>query len=129
MLEHTAEVRVRYADTDQMAVAYHGAYLPWLEIARTDMLRARGVVYRDLEAAGFRLPVLELQLEFREPARYDDIVLVTARCHERPRVRIRIAYEIHRGATLLARASTVHAFVDTRGKVVKPPPVFLALWP
>jgi acyl-CoA thioester hydrolase len=69
-------VRVNYSETDQMGVVYHARYLVWLDIARTEHLRLSGMSYRDLESAGLRLVVAEAALRYRQPARYDDPVLV-----------------------------------------------------
>ncbi len=72
----SVEVRVRYAETDQMGVAHHANYLIWCELARTRHMAEQGVNYRDLEAGGLRLPVVELHMRYRAPARYDDVVRV-----------------------------------------------------
>src|SRR5574341_2681341 len=72
------ELRVRYAETDQMGVAYHTHYLVWCEVARTDHMRQRGVTYRELEGQGLRLAVVEAGVRYRQPARYDD--LLSVRC-------------------------------------------------
>lgn len=76
--ETSVSLRVRYAETDQMGVAYHSHYLIWCEMARTEHLRRLGVRYRDLEDRGFRLVVTEARLRFLRPARYDDPVTVRA---------------------------------------------------
>jgi len=70
----TTEVRVRYAETDQMGVAHHANYLIWCELGRTHHMRELGVSYRDLERRGIRLPVVEAHLRYRAPARYDDVL-------------------------------------------------------
>lgn len=73
---HPVEVRVRYAETDQMGVVYHAEYLVWCEIGRTEFIRAVGTPYAVLEAAGVRLAVTEATLRYRAPARYDDRIRV-----------------------------------------------------
>ena len=75
-LHSTSRVRVRYAETDQMGVAWHGHYLAWFEVGRTDLLRTQGVTYRELEEGGLRLPVIDARLSFVRPALYDDLGLV-----------------------------------------------------
>jgi acyl-CoA thioester hydrolase len=127
MITSRASVSVRYAETDMMGVVYHGSYLPWLEIGRTTLLKEHGLPYRELEADGFFLPVLEVGLRYRSPAKYDDTVIVTTVLREKPSLRIRMEYELHRGETLLATAFTVHAFIDRTGKPVRPPAVFAAV--
>lgn len=127
MISSRASVSVRYAETDMMGVVYHGSYLPWLEIGRTTLLKEHGLPYRELEADGFFLPVLEVGLRYLRPAKYDDIVVVTTVMREKPTLRIRMDYELHRGDELLATAFTVHAFIDRAGKPVRPPAAFAEL--
>jgi acyl-CoA thioester hydrolase len=124
MITSRASVSVRYAETDMMGVVYHGSYLPWLEIGRTHLLKDHGLPYRELEAQGFFLPVLEVGLRYLRPAKYDDTVVVTTVLREKPSLRIRMEYELHRGEELLATAFTMHAFIDRTGKPVRPPAAF-----
>ncbi len=126
MIQSSTEVTVRYAETDMMGVVYHGSYLPWFEIGRTTLLKEQGLPYRELEAAGFRLPVLEVGVRYLRPALYDDVVTVATTLRERPILRIRLDYEIRRGADLLATGFTLHAFIDPNGRPVRPPPAFAA---
>ena len=79
MPECVSTLRVRYVETDQMGVVHHSAYLAWMEVARTEYLRARGVPYRLLEEKGIRMPLLSVHAEYRVPARYDDEVELVAR--------------------------------------------------
>jgi acyl-CoA thioester hydrolase len=127
MLEHRSQIEVRYAETDMMGVVYHGSYLPWLEVARTALLASRGIPYRELEASGFFLPVIEVNLRYHKPARYADVVTVHAVIRERPALRLRIDYELHRGPEKLASGHTVHVFIDRAGRPVRPPEAFSAL--
>lgn len=76
---HEHHVRVRYAETDQMGVVHHAAYIPWLEEARIAAMKAYGVCYRALEEAGIMMPVIEVQLRYRQPLRFDDAVCVQTR--------------------------------------------------
>lgn len=124
MIEHTSSVQVRYAETDMMGIVYHGSYLPWLEIGRTELLKANGIPYRDLEAQGFFLPVLEVSVKYHRSARYDDTVTILTRMAEKPSLRINIAYELRRGEELIATASTQHVFIDKSGRPVRPPESF-----
>jgi acyl-CoA thioester hydrolase len=127
MITSRASVSVRYAETDMMGVVYHGSYLPWLEIGRTALLKEHGLPYRELEADGFFLPVLEVGLRYLRPAKYDDTVVVTTYLREKPSLRIRMDYELHRGDELLSTAFTVHVFIDRSGKPVRPPEAFAAI--
>ena len=124
MVSHTAEVRVRYAETDQMRVVYHANYLVWFEVARVRLLEAHGSSYPELEARGFRLPVLEAAVKYHAPARFDDALAVTATITEMKGARIAIGYEVRRGETLLCTGQTRHAFVGLDGVPRRPPEGF-----
>ena len=76
MIQHVTEVRVRYADTDQMKFAYYGKFFEYFEQGRSDLLRAIGLPYREVEELGYFLPVIEAHAEYRRPARYDDLLSV-----------------------------------------------------
>lgn len=126
MLHARTAVTVRYAETDMMGIVYHGAYLPWFEIGRTGLLRQHGLPYRELEAEGYRLPVLEVGVKYLRPALYDDVVDVYTTLREKPSVRIKLEYELKRGDELLATGWTLHAFIDREGRPVRPPARFTA---
>lgn len=128
MITSTTQLTVRYAETDMMGVVYHGSYIPWLEVGRTQLLKELGLPYRQLEESGFRLPVLEVALKYLRPARYDDIVTIVTRLNERPLLRIRLEYEVRRGEELLATGYSVHAFIDLQGRPVRPPAAVVALF-
>lgn len=117
-VESRSTVRVRYAETDQMGVAYHGNYFAWFEVGRTDLLRNLGFTYRDLETDGVRLPVIEAQARFLRPARYDDVLDIRTRVTSLGGARISFEYEVRRdGADApLATGSTAHAAVDGEGR-------------
>lgn len=108
-----------------MGVVYHANYLPWCEVARTQLLAEVGLPYVELQESGFLLPVLEATLKYRAPARYDDVISIRASMPEMPRVRIHIDYEIFRGNELLATGHTQHAFMNRAGQAIKPPSFFL----
>ena len=124
MIISRTQVPVRYAETDMMGIVYHGSYLPWFELGRTNLLKEQGIHYRQLEAAGYRLPVLEAALKYHRPAVYDDTVTVVTTLREKPVLRIRLDYEIYRGDELLVTGHTLHAFIDRTGKPVRPPASF-----
>ncbi|CAM2995219.1 acyl-CoA thioesterase [Rariglobus hedericola] len=127
MITSRASVSVRYAETDMMRVVYHGSYLPWLEIGRTHLLKEHGLPYRELEAEGFFLPVLEVSLRYLRPAKYDDEVTIVTFLREKPSLRIRMEYELFRGAEKIATATSLHAFIDRAGKPVRPPAAFVTM--
>lgn len=87
-------VRVRYAECDPMNVAHHASYAPWLEMGRTELLREGGVSYAELERAGVFLVVTRLELRYRRPIVYDDVIEVRTRAHESGRIKIRHSYEL-----------------------------------
>ena len=124
MLVSRSQISVRYAETDMMGIVYHGNYLPWFEVGRTTMLKECGVPYRDLEAQGYFLPVIEVGVKYLRPAHYDDTLTVISQINERPLLRIRIEYEVRRGEELLVTGFTVHSFINKAGEPVRPPPVF-----
>lgn len=128
MIQSKAEITVRYAETDMMGVVYHGSYLPWFEVGRTTLMKDLGLPYRDLEAQGFLLPVLEVNVKYRRPAKYDDVITIITTMREKPMLRIRLEYEVKRGDELLATGHTVHTFIDREGKVVRPPPQVIAVF-
>jgi acyl-CoA thioester hydrolase len=118
-----ASIRVRYADTDAMGVAYHANYFVWFEVGRCELLRQQGWSYREMEESGVRLPVIAASGEFVKPARYDEELEVRSTATLLSPVRIAFDYEIVRQAddTLLARGRTVHAAVDARGRPCRLP--------
>lgn len=128
MIQSRASVTVRYAETDMMGVVYHGSYLPWFEIGRTTLLKEMGLSYRQLEADGYRLPVLEVAAKYFRPAVYDDELTIVTTMTEKPLLRIRLEYEVRRGEELLATGMTVHAFIDREGKPVRPPASAVAVF-
>ena len=124
MMQSRTPITVRYAETDMMGVVYHGSYLPWFEVGRTDLMKQYGLPYRQLEAEGYFLPVLEVGARYLKPARYDDTITIVTTLREKPLLRIKLEYEVRRGDELLATGFTLHAFIDRAGKPVRPPASF-----
>jgi acyl-CoA thioester hydrolase len=106
-------LRVRYSETDQMGVVYHTNYLNWMEWARTELIRECGFPYRQIEERGLLLPVLEADLKFRLPARYDDVVTVFTRINVFTNVRLEFAYEIRRQSDLKKTGTGIGASTGT----------------
>ena len=106
-----------------MGVAYHANYFMWFEVGRSELLRSLGQTYRSLETAGRYLPVIEARCEFREPAKYDDLLSIVTAGSLVSRVRIRFHYDVFRQADKLhlAAGQTVHASIDTSGKPARLP--------
>ena len=106
--------RVRYAETDQMGVAYHGAYPAWFEIGRTAFCREKGVVYAELERQGWALVVVELDARYKRPLRYDDAFEIWTEVTEAKSKMVEFAYSLKRGGEVCATGRTKHLFVDIR---------------
>ena len=118
---HDTEIRVRYAETDQMGLAYNGHYLAWFEVGRTELLRAIGQNYRTTEAQGYFLPLSAADIRYLKPARYDDVLTIRSWICEKPGVRLKIGYEIIRGSDVIATGHTEHAFTNNNLAPVRPP--------
>jgi acyl-CoA thioester hydrolase len=120
----SVRVRVRYCECDPMGVAHHASYVPWLEIGRTELLRECGVSYAELERAGVFLVIVKLDVRYRRPVKYDDMVEVRTRWVGGSRIKIEHEYEVvvvERGGKgveeACAAGSTTLACVDGGGKV------------
>ncbi len=127
MIVCKTEIRVRYADTDQMHFVYNGKYLEYFEVGRTEMLREIGLPYDKIEKEGFLLPVLEANVKYKLPAHYDDILVIKSFLKKFPDLKVHIDYEVLRknSADLIAEGFTVHAFMNKQTKkVTRPPELF-----
>jgi acyl-CoA thioester hydrolase len=124
MLISRSQITVRYDETDMMGVVYHGSYLPWFEVGRTNLLKESGLPYRALEDQGYYLPVIEVGAKYHRPARYDDTLTIVTRLAERPLLRIRLDYDVLRAEELLVTGFTVHGFINKAGVPVRPPAAF-----
>jgi len=113
--------RVLYADTDRMGVVYHATYLRWFEAGRAAYMRRRGSSYREIEEGGVLLPVIEANAVYLKPARYDDVLEVTARLAEVGRAQLRFEYEIAKGGVPLVRGFTRHAVTTPEGRPTRLP--------
>lgn len=122
MNTHQFTTRVRYAETDQMGVVYHGNYAVYFEMGRVEWLRNLGVSYKKMEEAGIMLPVVSLTMNYKKPARYDDLLTVTTRFKSQTSVKIEFDYEIHNEkGELLTTGHSVLVFVDMKtGKPTLP---------
>ena len=124
---HETEVRVRYAETDQMGIAHHANYLIWFEAGRSDLCRARGFSYKDMEEqAGALMVVAESYVRYKSPAFYEDILSVRTTVSEVRSRSIRFSYEIYRSSddTLIAEGETLHLVTDTNQRVRTIPDVY-----
>ena len=114
MRKNEFSFRVRYGETDQMGVVYHGKYADYLEIGRTEWLRTLGVTYKRMEEEGVILPVINLNIKYVKSAMYDDVLTIKTTLREDPLVKITFDYVIkNQDGDLLAEASTVLAFINS----------------
>ncbi len=110
------EIRVRYTECDPMGVAHHTAYPVWFEMGRTELLRGERISYRDLETQGFLIAVVKLNVQYKRPARYDDLLALETSITDRGRATIDHAYQLHRDGVLLTTATTTVVCVDRDGR-------------
>jgi acyl-CoA thioester hydrolase len=110
------EVRVIFGDTDQMGVVYYANYLRYFEGARAEYWRSLGRSYRDLEAAGIALPVVEAHCNYKRPARYEDLLEIDVGVGEVRGASLRFVYVVRRAGEVLADGHTRHAVIGTDGR-------------
>jgi acyl-CoA thioester hydrolase len=115
------QIRVSYADTDQMGMVYYGNYLTYYERGRTELLREVGLEYRVIEERGFYLPVIYAECNYHAPARYDDLITVETRLSEITAASITCSYKITNGDKILVTGKTKHPFVNKSLKPVRFP--------
>jgi acyl-CoA thioester hydrolase len=123
MVAAVTRVRVRYAETDQMGVVYYANYFVWFEVGRTELLRSLGGTYRDLEANGIFLPVIEASCTYSQASRYDDELDIRTTGRLLSPVRMEFQYEVVRLADQVTTATgrTVHAALNPRGRPCRLP--------
>lgn len=128
MIRQLTEIRVRYADTDQMRFVHHAKYFEFFEQGRSDLLRSIGLPYSEVEHLGIFLPVIEAHAKFLRSARYDEVIIVESVVREMPVARVRIEYKIFREGSeeSIVEGFTVHGFLNaSTGKPTRAPAVFL----
>lgn len=118
MKSHQTKVKVRYGETDQMGVVYHGNYAQYFEIGRIEWLSSLGVSYKDMEAQGIMLPVVVLNINYSKPAFYEDVLVIKTTLIKLPKVSIEFEYELkNEQGELLTTAYTKLVFVDTKTRL------------
>ncbi|MDT3739613.1 MAG: thioesterase family protein [Candidatus Kapabacteria bacterium] len=123
---HSAFLRVRYADTDRMGYLYNGNYFAFFEVGRTETMRIRGLKYKELEDAGYLLPLRDAYAKYLTPAYYDDYLEIKTTLNYTGGAIIKFNYEIYREDEKIAEGYTTHMFVTRESrKTVKPPKIFL----
>ncbi len=128
MIRNATQIRVRYADTDQMKQAYYGKFFEYFEQGRSDLMRNIGLPYSRVEEMGLFLPVIEAHAEYKKPVRYDDMIEVVTMLRERPVARVRLDYEVRRDGESepIATGYTIHGFVNaTTAKPTRAPAQFV----
>lgn len=128
MYSHKTKIRIRYADTDKMEFVYNGKYLEYFEVGRTELLRAAGLPYTEVEKEGYQLPLIEAGVKFKIPAKYDDVIEVEATVKELYTPKVHIEYKITKEGSdeIMTEGFTTHMFikVDTK-KATRPPKIYL----
>ncbi|TKZ35974.1 acyl-CoA thioesterase [Brachyspira catarrhinii] len=117
------EIRVIYADTDQMGVVYHSNYLRYFEIGRTELLRELGISYKEMEACGLFLPVKEVYIDYKISIKYDDVIVVHTCIDKLKNVSLRLKYEIRNkedSNLLYTTGYTLHPFINKNGEIIHP---------
>jgi acyl-CoA thioester hydrolase len=115
-LSHEISFRVRYAETDRMGLLHHANYIVYFEMGRTELLRQRGISYRDIEDSGHLLVVIDVGCKFKRPAYYDDLLTLRTTVERVTHVKIVHRYEVFRDGVLLAEGHSTLACVDREGK-------------
>ena len=118
--------RVRYSDTDRMDMVYHGSYVPMLEAARVDTLREIGWVYSEMETKGILLPVIDLRVQYKMPARYDQILRIETHVVRPPTAKLEFRFHVYHEQDLLVEANVVLAFVNANSGLPQRAPSGLA---
>src|SRR5438874_13841953 len=120
-MQHTLSIRVRYPEVDAMGYLHHSRYLQYFEMGRVELLRAMGYSYADLEKQGVFFVVVKAECRYRAPARYDEELTLTTRIVRQTHVRLDHAYELRRGETILAEASSTIACIGKDGELKQIP--------
>src|SRR6478672_6123745 len=124
---HETEIRVRYAETDQMGIVHHANYLTWFEVGRSELCRARGFSYKEMEdETDALLVVAETYCRYKSPALYEDVLTIRTRVAEMRSRSLRFVYEVYRASddSLLAEGETMHVVTDRGKKVRKLPEIY-----
>ncbi|MBD3164236.1 YbgC/FadM family acyl-CoA thioesterase [Candidatus Woesearchaeota archaeon] len=117
------EFRVRYSHTDHFGVIYYGRYLDWLEAGRTEILRENGISYADYEKRGLFAPVVKLEIEYKKPAKYDEIIVLETRIERIGNSSVEFSYKLYRKGdnALVAGGKTVNVFIKKNGEKARVP--------
>lgn len=127
MIKTETTLRVRYGETDQMGFVYYGVYAQYYEVGRVEAMRSLGFSYREMEESGVLMPVINLTIDYKKPALYDDEVRIVTTIKEMPSVRITFHYEcFNQNNILLNKGSVTLVFIDKqKNKPTQPPTWFM----
>lgn len=127
-LTNETSVRVRYSETDQMGYVYYGNYAQYFEIGRVEAMRMIGLIYKDIENQGYMLPVMNLKIDYKHPAKYDDLLTIRTEIVSLNGVRLLFAYTILKENTILCTGETTLVFVNKETmRPTQPPAYFIEL--
>tara|TARA_B100000212_G_C27246354_1_gene478206 strand:- start:114 stop:509 length:396 start_codon:yes stop_codon:yes gene_type:complete len=124
---HYHYVKVYYKDVDKMGIVYYSRYLEYFEESRTELLLSHGICVTELEKKGIMLPVISSHCDYKKGAQFEDIILIKSWIEKNPRSTMRIFYEasLKKTNTLIATGYTIHAFINEKWKVIRPPDIIL----
>ncbi|MFV8375288.1 acyl-CoA thioesterase [Flavobacterium sp. LB1P62] len=126
MKDHQIQVRVRYSETDQMGVVYHGNYVPYFEIGRVEWLRDKGISYKSMEESGIALPIVSMNINYKKSARYDELLTVHTTFKSQSSVKIEFDCAIYNESDeLLTTAQFILVFVSLKTGRPTAPPVYI----
>lgn len=126
-MEASTEIRVRYAETDAMGIVHHAAYVVWIELGRSDLLRELGSGYTEWERRGVHMSVAGLEMTYRAPCRYDELVTVRTRILEAGRRKVVFGYVLERNGQRLAEGRSIHLVTGPDGRTRTMPEDLLAI--
>lgn len=123
MIEHLHLIKVYYKDTDKMGIVYYSRYFEYFEESRTELFASLGLKITNIEQEGITLPVISCYCDFKKGAKFEDVLIIRSWLNEKPRSTLKISYLVNLKKTneLLASGYSVHAFVNSLGKPIKPP--------
>ena len=125
MIQADTHIRVRYSETDKMGFVYYGHYPAYYEVGRTELMRSYGLTYKYLEDNGIMMPVLSINIRYKKPAYYDDLLTVRTLVKDMPTAKIRFIYEVYReSGELINEGDTVLAFIRASDQRPTRPPHF-----
>lgn len=115
MLSFEHKLRVEYHHTDQMGIVHHSNYVKFFEAARTEWLRAAGLTYAEMERRGVMMPIVEVNIRYKQPAYYDELIAITVSVDELPQARMIFRYDIKgEDGRAIAHGSTTLGFIDSQ---------------